>query len=235
MEQTATETQAATQGGFNWIDAIVALILLASGIFALMRGFAKEAFVLISWVAAAWVTLHLFPVLQPWMKQQITSETGANVATGLIIFCGTLVMLLPFSNYVIGKVASIGLTSLDKSLGFVFGVLRGMLVVCLCYLVAEQFFWSSEKDVPKAVKAAKTRPVLEAGAHFIHDLAPERKKKQTADGGGEGDDRQSRIENAQQILQDLATPERDLSRNQPAYDDKDRKNLDQLIEKQLHE
>lgn len=244
MEQALNEAQAAEGGkaaahhGVNWIDIVVLLILLGSGIFALMRGFAKEAFVLLSWVAATYLTIKLYPMLQPWMKEQITSQTGANITTGLVIFCGTLVALLPFSNYVIGKVAKVGLTSLDKSLGFVFGVFRGLLVVCLLYLMADQFLWPNEKEVPEAIKTAKSRPIMQAGAKFIEDYLPERKKDKNvaSDGEQEGkQDRRSRVEEAQRILQELASPERDVSRNQPSYNERERDHLNELIEKQSQE
>lgn len=223
----APETQ---QHGFNWIDAVVLTVTLVSGGFALMRGFVKEAFVLLSWIAATVATLKLYPLMLPWMQQQIKSPWGASITTGLLIFCATLVALLPFTNYIIGKVQGSALTSLDRSLGFLFGVLRGALVVSLLYLVAQTFFWSSEKDVPDPVRYAKTRGLLETGASVIDDLIPEKKKKQWADRIDKSSERRDRNSNAQRILEDMATPEPERNKDQPTYDDRDRAHMNELID-----
>ncbi len=223
----APETQ---QGGFNWIDAVVLTVTLLSGGFALMRGFVKEAFVLLSWIAATVATIKLYPVFLPWMQQQISSTWGASITTGLLIFCTTLVALLPFTNFIIGKVQGSALTSLDRSLGFLFGVLRGALVVSLLYLVAQTFFWSSEKDVPDPVRYAKTRGLLETGAAVIDDMIPEKKKKQWADQIDKSSERRERANNAQRILEEMATPEPERNRDQPTYDDQARARMNDLID-----
>lgn len=229
---TATTTANATPQahGFNWVDAVVLAITLVSGGFALMRGFVKEAFVLLSWIAAVVVTIKLYPVLLPWMQQQIKSPWGSSVTTGLLIFCATLIALLPFTTFVIGKVQGSALTSLDRSLGFLFGVLRGALVVSLLYLVAQTFFWSNEKDVPDPVRYAKTRPILETGAAIIDEMIPEKKKKQWADQIDKSSERRDRVNNAQKVLDDLATPEPDKNKDQPAYDDQSRAHMNELID-----
>lgn len=222
---TETQTHA-----FNWIDAVVLTITLVSGGFALMRGFVKEAFVLLSWIAATVVTINVYPMLLPWMQQQIKSPWGASVTAGLLIFCATLVALLPFTTYIIGKVQGSALTSLDRSLGFLFGVLRGALVVSLMYLVAQTFFWSSEKDVPDPVRFAKTRPLLETGAAIIDEMIPEKKKKQWADQIDKSSERRDRANNAQRMLEEMATPEPEKNKDQPAYDDQSRSRMNELID-----
>lgn len=60
--------------GFNWIDALVVLVTLVSGGFALMRGFVKEAFVLVSWIAATVVTLKLFPLRTPGCRSRFPAR-----------------------------------------------------------------------------------------------------------------------------------------------------------------
>jgi membrane protein required for colicin V production len=216
--------------GFNWVDAIVVIILLVSGGFATMRGFVKEAFVLLSWIAATVVTLKVYPMLLPWMQQQIKSQWGASLTTSLLIFCATLVALLPFTTFIIGKVQGSALSALDRSLGFLFGVLRGVLAVSLLYLVAQTFFWNNEKEVPEPIRYAKTRPILETGAGIIDDMIPEKKKKQWADQIDKSSDRRDRANEADKLIHDLAPTEGDKNKDQPAYDDQSRAHMNELIE-----
>jgi len=241
MDEINTVATTATQQthGLNWVDLLTLGIMAVSGVFAMMRGFVKEGFVLVSLIGSSIVATKLYPVVQPWMREQMESRVAADVSAWLGVFVLTLIVFVPITSFFVDKVQGNTMSVIDRSLGFVFGILRGLLIACLLFLLGQQF-WDKPKDAPKFIKEAKTRPALELGASLLKDLVPKRKKMdgEEADptdeaGLGEDtpDDRAAKIKKAEQVLQKLAHPEPDMNPNQPAYDEKARQHLDELIGK----
>ena len=239
MEEASAVAQHSS--GLNWVDVTVVALMLISGIFAMIRGFVKEGFVLVSLVCGAIVASKMYPLVQPWMREQMTSRIAADLSSWLGVFVLTLVVFIPISSFFVEKVQGNAMTAIDRSLGFVFGLLRGLLIACLIYLLAAQF-WDQPKDAPYWIKEAKTKHVLNAGAELIKDLVPiktdrdgdgKKDGKEEGAGLGEDDEDAARDEKrkADDLLDSLARPEPEMNKNQPGYDDKTRKNLDDLIEK----
>ncbi len=227
--------------GLNWVDVVVILLMLGSGLFAMMRGFVKEGFVLLSLICGAIVATRFYPILQPWMRDQITSRVTADICTWLLLFISTLILFIPISSFVVGKIQGQAMTAIDRSLGFVFGAVRGALIACLLYLLLAQF-WDKPKDAPYWIKEAKMTPLLVAGADMIKELVPIQgvKKKESEDGTEEEDTdnindeqpkRGEKLRKAEDFLRNLTRPEPELNKNQPAYDEKARQHLNDLIEK----
>src|SRR3990172_5276058 len=92
----------------NITDIAVALVILFSGIFAFIRGFVHEILAVVSWVGAALSTLFAFPFALPQVQKVIAIPLVA-LATRLLA----------------RKVQSSALGPLDRSLGLLFGFLRG--------------------------------------------------------------------------------------------------------------
>src|SRR5262249_54080199 len=112
--------------GLNIVDIVVFATILLSGALALWRGLVRELLSLAAWVGAAMATVYFYPHLRPWMHEHIKSEFGADAATGLTIFCAALIVLIPIGYLISGLVRGRALTAIDRSLGFVFGLGRGV-------------------------------------------------------------------------------------------------------------
>jgi membrane protein required for colicin V production len=233
--------------GLNWVDIVLLLMMVASGVFAMMRGFVKEGFVLVSLIGASFVSTKFYPVVQPWMRHQIESKVLADSVAWIGVFILTLIVFIPITSFFVDKVSGTAMSAVDRSLGFVFGALRGLLIGCLLYLLAAQF-WDKPKDAPIWIKEARTRPLLETGAALVKDLVPLKKSRDGSEedaadelsddefGGTDNlndasTSRSEKIRKAEKMLQDLARPEPALNNNQPAYDQKARDRLNELIEK----
>ncbi|MGE3624034.1 MAG: CvpA family protein [Bdellovibrionales bacterium] len=163
------ETQ---HSGINMVDIAVFGVILVSGLLALWRGFVREFFALLAWAGAAFITVAFYPALRPWMHQRIETDFAADLATGAALFCGALVVLIPIGYVVSGLVRGRALTAIDRSLGFVFGVARGALLVCLLFLIT-LLIWPEKEKEPKMLAEARTRPFLAYGAEAMKNLLPE--------------------------------------------------------------
>jgi len=166
--------------GLNVVDLVVFAVILLSGALALWRGFVREFFSLAAWTGAALVMVYFFPLLYPWMHHQIKSEFGAQAATGMSLFCLALVIFIPLGYFMSSFVRGRALTAIDRSLGFVFGLARGVLVVCLLFLIT-LWIWPEKKKEPEVLAQAKTRPILAYGAEAMKDLLPQNDMKIVAE------------------------------------------------------
>lgn len=156
--------------GFNVIDLIVVAVILLSGIFALARGFVKEALAIISWVGAAFATFYGFPYVSPFAHRFISEPMIASAVAGAALFLVTLFVLSFVSGLIANRVRGSSVGSVDRSLGFVFGLLRGFVLVSIAYLAVGWALPPAEQ--PKWVRAAKTMPLMEKGAGILISFAP---------------------------------------------------------------
>lgn len=212
----------------NAVDIVVVVVLLASGVFALMRGFVYEVLAMAGWIAAGLAALWGIPIVRPFVQPYIASQTLADIAGGTAIFLIVLLLCSFVTHAISRKVQKSAVSSVDRSLGFAFGLLRGLVLTSLCFMVVTKLM---APDEPPMLTNAKTRPLLAAGARVIQSLVPsylsgvEEKAK----------DASSMVNQAQQakdMYDRLSAPKpksADQSSNdkQPAYDSH---SLERLIE-----
>ncbi len=117
---------------FNWADFFILGVLLVSALFGLMRGMFKELMALFTWVFAYIVAQSFWPaldtLLQPTMSD-VPSIRGP-LAWGILFICSVLIGSL-IQRIVLELVRATGLSSSDRALGGVFGVMRGVVIIVL--------------------------------------------------------------------------------------------------------
>ena len=155
----------------NITDLIVILVILGSGLLAFLRGFFKEVFSIGSWVGAIFASLYGLEYVRPFARDLIPAETVADLAAGAGLFIGSLIFLSIVSHYLAQALQARSLSAIDCSLGFLFGLLRGAILVCLAFLVIQ---WAIEEaNYPPWLKEAKTLPLARQGSESLLSLVPE--------------------------------------------------------------
>jgi membrane protein required for colicin V production len=161
----------------NPLDIGVIAVIVLSAIFAFARGFVREALSIVAWVGAAAITVYGFvPVLglvDPLVKNPLLSQLIA----GFGLFVGALIVLTIATSFVARMVRASALSPIDRTLGFVFGLARGVLIVCLAYLLLD-FVQPSER--PAWIRDAKSAPFLHQGADMLRQFLPEQLKMKNA-------------------------------------------------------
>jgi membrane protein required for colicin V production len=155
---------------FTAFDGIVVLIIVLSGILAFARGFVHEVLGLASWIGAGVIALLAYPHVQPIAREYIEVTLLADIAAGATVFIVSLVALWLVARAISGRIHSSGLGALDRSLGFVFGLARGALIVCIAF-VGLNWLVPPEQQPPWMVEA-KSRPLVAEGAQRLIGLAP---------------------------------------------------------------
>ena len=159
----------------NAVDIGIVAVLLLSGLLALFRGFVRELLSVATWLGAIAITLYGFNRLEPFIAGMIGNETVTDIVTVLALFIVSLVLLTLLSHAVASGVHSVGLRPLDRSLGFLFGVLRGAVIVAVAYMALS---WQvPPADQPPWLRGARTLPAVEWGADLLRRLVPEAARK----------------------------------------------------------
>ena len=162
----------------NVADLIIIVVLLLSALLAFARGFVKELLSIVGWVGAAIAAVRLFPYVNPYVAAAIDEPLLADAVTGGGIFVVTLLLIWLTSSVISRRVQDSEIGALDRSLGFVFGLLRGAVVVSLAFLVYSQFV--VPKEQPEWLVQARAIPLVEYGAELMLKVVPEDMRKDFA-------------------------------------------------------
>ncbi|MGB2044297.1 MAG: CvpA family protein [Porticoccaceae bacterium] len=116
-------------------DIAIVTIVAISGLISLIRGFVKEAMSLVIWVAAFAVAMTFKEMVADMLVNVIALASMRQLAAWAGLFVGTL-LVGAMVNFLLGKlVSSTGLSGTDRTLGLVFGVFRGLLVVLAIVII----------------------------------------------------------------------------------------------------
>jgi membrane protein required for colicin V production len=153
------------------LDLVLLGVMLVSGLLALVRGFMREILSIAAWGAAALVTLYSYAKLLPTAKAYFNSDTIATIAVVAGTFIGTLIIVSVITVRISDMILDSRIGALDRTLGFLFGLARGLLIVVVAY---EFFIWLvPEKQRPDWVQQAKSRAVLDASGEWLKGLLPD--------------------------------------------------------------
>ncbi len=120
----------------NGADYFVVVVLLASVGIGVFRGFVREAIGLVAWLLAIWLAWHHSEFLFPWLGGHLQTPEMKAWAARAIVFTG-VILLGDLIGFVAARIAhkAAGLSLVDRFLGFVFGLVRGVVIVGLLALL----------------------------------------------------------------------------------------------------
>ena len=132
--------------GFTVVDAAVAGVILISGILAFSRGFVREVLSIAGWVLATIVAYTFAPQAEPLVKEiPVAGEMLADscelsiLAAFAVVFTIALIVVSVFTPLFSNLVQKSALGGFDQGLGFLFGVLRGILLVAIAFVLYDKF------------------------------------------------------------------------------------------------
>lgn len=152
-------------GALTTVDLIILAIMLASGMLAMMRGFAMEVLSIGAFVVAAFAAFIFLPAVRPLGSAVLPEGWTGDAALVVGLFAGALAPLWLISHRLAGFVQGSAIGAIDRSLGFVFGIARVLIVFGIIHLAFARF-GGDISDVPW-FERAKLRPLIETtGALF---------------------------------------------------------------------
>lgn len=155
----------------SYLDLGVIAIVLISAVLAMVRGFTREVLAIASWAAAAIAAIYFHPYLLPYVKPYIGKDAVALAVSAAIIFFATLIIVSVVTVKISDAILDSKVGPLDRSLGFVFGAVRGVL---LCVIAFVFFNWLvPQKAQPEWVKDARMRPMLQSTGDELIAMLPD--------------------------------------------------------------
>ncbi len=154
----------------TWVDIVVLGVLAVSGLLALARGFVREVLGLGAWAGAAAFTYWGTPLARPQFERWISSPEWVGPVTAAALFIGSLLLLMVLSGWIGSIVRASALGGFDRTLGLVFGLARGALLVVFAYIAAGIVIPIDQW--PGVVLRARSLPLAYAGAAWVVDHLP---------------------------------------------------------------
>ena len=153
------------------LDIVLIAVMLISGLLAMVRGFMREVLSITAWILAAAATLYSYSKLLPFAKQYFNNDIVAAVAVVGGVFLVTLLVVSVLTIRISDMVLDSRVGALDRTLGFLFGLARGLIIV----VVAFQFFiWLvPDRSQPEWVRGAKSRVVLTSTGIWLMSMLPD--------------------------------------------------------------
>jgi membrane protein required for colicin V production len=153
------------------LDVVLIVVMLISGLLAMVRGFMREILSIIAWILAAGATLYAYSKLLPLAKQYFNNDIVAAVAVIGGVFLLTLLIVSILTVRISDMVLDSRVGALDRTLGFLFGLARGLVIVVVAFMF---FNWLvPDRSQPEWVRAAKSKVVLTGTGQWLMSMLPE--------------------------------------------------------------
>ncbi|NKD87418.1 CvpA family protein [Haematospirillum sp. 15-248] len=167
----------------TFLDLVVLAVVLISAALAFFRGFVHEVLAIAAWVGAGFAAMYGFPLARPFARDAIPLPWAADGAAAVGLFLVALVTLSLLTKALSGQVQGSRLNSLDRSLGFLFGLARGVVVMAFAFMVLSWVYPTAEGR-PQWISGARTLPLVEAGTEALRSLIPDHLKTEEAKARG---------------------------------------------------
>lgn len=154
----------------NLVDLAVLVVIALSAVFAFARGFVREALSIAAWIAAALITLYGFDAAYSFTTRFVTTALLADLIAGVGLFFVSLIVLTIITGYVARYLQWSALTPIDRTLGLVFGVARGLVLVSIAYFLVD--ITLPPNDRPGLLRDARSQPILAQGADMLRGVLP---------------------------------------------------------------
>ena len=158
----------------NWVDLATLAVLALSALAGLARGLVREVLGVGAWVLAllAASPWGFFPSVAPLVRQRIPDANIADGVAFFAVFVPVLVVLWVVARMASGRVQRSAVSGLDRTLGLVFGLVRGALIVVAAYILAGLVV--PVEQWPPPVLQARLLPLTWQGAAWAVSQVPPR-------------------------------------------------------------
>lgn len=157
----------------TWVDAVILCVLLISGVLAFARGFVREVLGIGAWLGAAILAVWATPLVRPRFEVWLRAHPGtAEPAAYAAVFIVTLIVLLMISHALSRVVRESALGGLDRTLGLLFGLARGAVLVILAYIIGGWLAGPPQDWPQPVVRALALQPTYQGAAWLAGRLPP---------------------------------------------------------------
>ena len=158
-------------------DLIAAGVLLVSALFGFFRGLTKEILSVAGWIGAAAAAFFLRHIPRPWIEPYIVDQLLLDLACMASVFVLAVILLSLTTTFIASGVRAFStIGSIDRSLGFLFGIARGILVMIVAWHLVD--YWRPGNP-PAMVRDAVSLPLIRQASDVVVRLLPDDWQRKT--------------------------------------------------------
>jgi membrane protein required for colicin V production len=154
------------------VDLAVLGVMILSGLLAFARGLVREVLSIGAWVGAAIIAVAVLPRIRPFVEPYVPSAEWTDPVGYTILFLVSLIILSVIAKAIGGAVRSSVISGIDRSLGLLFGLARGAVLVVALYIVACLAQIPPDRW-PQPVLESRSLPYIYNGADWLARQIPQ--------------------------------------------------------------
>jgi membrane protein required for colicin V production len=155
-----------------YLDIVLIVVMFISGLLAMVRGLIREVLSIAGWGAAAGAAFLAYAKLLPAAKAYLNNDDYLAIAATIAgAFIGTLIIVSVITVKISDKILDSRIGALDRTLGFLFGLGRGLLIVVVAFAFYDWFL--PPKFQPGWIANAKSLVVLKNLRDDIISMSPD--------------------------------------------------------------
>ena len=129
----------------NLADYLVLATFLISGVVGVLRGFLREAIALVTWVLALIIAWHFSDLVEPYLGGLLAEPAVRPWAARALIILFVLLLGMA-TGVILGYFVRLSIFSgMDRFLGFIFGFLRGAVVLGVLVILGQLVHLDGER------------------------------------------------------------------------------------------
>ncbi len=166
-------------GPLTYLDAALIAVAVLSGLLAMYRGFTREVLSILSWVAALAAVLYFVlyhkPAAEQLARQYLTGMDAkqgtmiVQIGMGAIIFLLVLIVVHLVTARISDAILDSRIGMVDRVLGFVFGAVRGFVLIVIPFMFYEAFYPEPAAQVDW-VRNARSLPYIRSTGNTFKSI-----------------------------------------------------------------
>lgn len=199
------------------IDLIILGIIVISILFALYRGLVRELLGISSWILAGFVALYSYNPLLEFLANKFENVKLAAIIGSAVLALIVLIVMTIINASITKKLRKSSLSGLDRIFGFIFGIVRALLIVALIHIFVTTMMLSPHQ-IDQIKKQNLSIPYVDKIASAVQSVFPDNIKTD--------------LSSYQNKKQKVHQEKREVKKAPAATDYKkeDRQSLDNMIE-----
>lgn len=154
-------------------DIIILVAIFFSAVFSYRKGFVQETLHIASWASSIILIKWTFIYFEMGFIKIIGEQSTLTTVLSYVV---NFVVMIFIMSYIVKKISrkihATDFKHIDKSLGIIFGIARGILIMSVVYLGLLWLMPSSEKR-PNWMKNSRSKPVLSVSLKVVLSVFPE--------------------------------------------------------------
>lgn len=165
------------------LDIIVLFLLGSGAIFGFLRGFVQEALSMIAWI----LIIAAVRVLHTPATSALAEAIGSETSAAIVAFLAIVIVIYALGNWIAKSIGTKSRKSvlgpIDRVLGFGFGMLKGLIMATLIFLLlvmGYDMFFGADEARPDWMTQSRTYPLLNASGDAMSDFVRDQRMSEDA-------------------------------------------------------